>query len=129
MSVSWANIRLLTRKDIPKLKQIHERDYPDLEFFVDRPLLSAFVVEDDDKQIILAGGIEGIGEALLLTDKTQSRVKIGKALVQAQRFAMFTCANRNIQELYAFVHDEDYAKHLIKHGFEKREDMVLRMKL
>lgn len=123
------NIRLLTRKDEARLQAIHDRDYPNLEFFLRRPLLSAYVIEDDNEEIIMAGGVEGIGEALLLTDKTQSRIKIGKALVEAQRFSLFTCGQHNIQELYAFVDDEDYKKHLIQHGFQKREEMVLRMRL
>jgi hypothetical protein len=122
-------IRLLRKEDVPRLKEIHDRDYPDLEFFLDRPLLSAFVIEDEEDRIILAGGVEGIAESLLLTDKTQSRIKIGKALVEAQRFSLFTCGRHNVQELYAFVTDDDYAKHLIQHGFQKREDTVLRMRL
>lgn len=122
-------IRTLSNSDIPKLKEIHDRDYPELEFFLDRPLLSAFVIEDNDDKIVLAGGIEGIAESLLLTDKTQSRIKIGKALVEAQRYSLFTCGRHNIQELYAFVSDEEYADHLLRHGFEKRENIVLRMRL
>jgi hypothetical protein len=123
------NIRLLRKEDTPRLKEIHDRDYPDLEFFLDRPLLSAYVIEADDGEIIMAGGVEGIGEALLLTNKTQSRIKIGKALVEAQRFSLFTCGRHNIQELYAFVTETDYEKHLIQHGFKKREETVLRMRL
>ncbi len=124
-----SNIRLLRKEDIPRLKEIHDRDYPELEFFLNRPLLSVFVIEDDNEDIIMAGGVEGIGESLLLTDKTKSRIKIGKALVEAQRFSLFTCGRHNIQELYAFVTDGDYEKHLIQHGFEKRNEMVLRMRL
>lgn len=124
-----AKIRLLRKDDIPRLKFIHDRDYPELEFFLDRPLLSSFVIEDDDNEIIMGGGVEGIAEALILTDKTKSRIKIGKALVEAQRFSLYTCGRHNIQELYAFVTDNEYAKHLIQHGFEKREDEVLRMRL
>ena len=122
-------IRLLRKEDVPVLKAIHDRDYPSLEFFLDRPLLSAFVIEDENDKIILAGGIEGIAESLLLTNKTQSRIKIGKALVEAQRFSLFTCGRHNVQELYAFVDDEEYAKHLLQHGFEQRKDTVLRMRL
>lgn len=121
-------IRKLHRLDVPDLRKIHERDYPELEFFLDRPLLSAFVIEDERDEIVLAGGVEGIAEALLLTNKEQSRIKIGKALVEAQRHCLFTCGRHNIQELYAFVTDNDaYVKHLVKHGFEKREDTVLRI--
>lgn len=77
----------------------------------------------------MAGGIEGIAESLLLTDKTKSRIKIGKALVEAQQHCASICRRRNVQELYAFVHDKDYERHLIQHGFEKRDETVLRMRL
>ncbi len=57
-------IRLLRKEDVPRLKEIHDRDYPDLEFFLDRPLLSAFVIEDEEDRIIRAGGVEGTAESL-----------------------------------------------------------------
>ncbi len=114
-------------EDIPVLKAIHERDYPDLDFPLERDLLSAFVIENGHKEIIMAGGVEGIAEALLVTDKTKSRIQVGKALVEAQRFCMYTCGIFKIRELHAFVTDDEYAKHLIQHGFQKREETVLRM--
>ena len=119
-------IRSLEPSDIDYVRRIHNRDYPDLEFALDIPLMSAFIIEDDG-EMIMAGGVEAIAEAILVTDKTKSRIKIGKALVEAQRFAMFTCGRYNIRELHAFTNDQEYASHLIHHGFEKREETVLRM--
>lgn len=120
-------IRILKPDDVDKVRIIHERDYPDFDLPNFRSLMSAFIIEDDDDDMIMAGGVEAIGEALLVTDKTKSRIQIGKALVEAQRFAAFTCGLHNIRELHAFVTDAEYAEHLIQHGFEKREEMVLRM--
>jgi hypothetical protein len=120
-------MRTLMPSDIDYVRIIHERDYPDLDFPNFYSLMSAFIIEDDNGEMIMAGGVEAIGEALLITDKTKSRIKIGKALVEAQRFAMFTCGLFNIRELHAFVTDQEYAKHLIQHGFKKREETVLRM--
>ena len=77
----------------------------------------------------MGGGVEAIAEALLVTNKEKSRIKIGKALVEAQRFALFTCGQYHIRELHAFVTDDEYAKHLIQHGFHEREEKVLRMKV
>lgn len=121
-------IRNCTTKDIVQLRMIHDRDYPDLEFPFDYHLLSSFVIEDDGK-IIMGGGIQGSAEALLTTDKSCSRVKIGRALVEAQRNMMISCALNNLQELIAFVTDDEYAEHLIQHGFTEREEKVLRMKV
>ena len=121
------NIRTMREDDIEKLKIIHERDYPDLDFPDFHRLLSAFVIEDTKGNIIMGGGVEAIAEALLVTDKTKSRIQIGKALVEAQRYAMFTCGRLHIRELHAFVTNPEYAEHLIQHGFHKREETVLRM--
>lgn len=123
-------IRALTRSDIEQVRKIHERDYPDLEFPLSRPQLASAIIVDEDDSPVITVAVEGIAEALLVTDKSKSRIKIGKALVEAQRFAAFTCGRFNIQELHAFVSDnDDYVKHLIQHGFHKREETVLRMKL
>lgn len=123
------NIRNLKQDDLPALRAIHERDYPDLEFPLERDLYSAFVIENGRGEIVMGGGVEPIAEALLVTDKTKSRIQIGKALVEAQRFCMYTCGRFKIRELHAFVTDDEYAKHLIQHGFQKREEAVLRIKL
>lgn len=123
------NIRPLKTADLAALREIHERDYPDLEFPLERDLYSGFVIENGHGDIIMGGGVEPIAEALLVTDKTKSRIQIGKALVEAQRFCMYTCGRFHIRELHAFVTDEEYAKHLIQHGFQKREETVLRIKL
>lgn len=120
-------IRALKPSDLDYIRMIHERDYPDLDFSLQRPLLSAFVIDDENDEMIMAGGVEAIAEALLVTDKTKSRIKIGKALVEAQRFAMYTCGIHNIRELHAFTTDKQYASHLIQHGFHEREEQVLRM--
>lgn len=122
-------IRALQLDDIAKVRKIHERDYPDFDFPIFDALLTAFIIEDENNEIIMAGGVEPIGEALLVTDKTKNPFKIGRALVEAQRCAMYTCGRFNIRELHAFVTDPKYASHLIQHGFEKREETVLRIKV
>lgn len=77
----------------------------------------------------MAGGIQPTAEAFLLTDLDTSRIKIGKALVLAQRISEYTCRQFNIRELTAFVDDSNYAKHLIQHGFEDRKQIVLSMRI
>lgn len=121
-------IRSIKTSDLELIHQIHERDYPDLEEVDWNHLLSAFVIEDNN-ELIMAGGIEPIAEALLVTDKTKSRIKIGKALVEAQKFCKYICKEYAIRDLHAFTTNEEYAKHLIQHGFEKREELALRLKV
>ena len=120
-------VRGVEPEDIDKIRAIHERDYPDLDFPNFPALLSAFIIEDDDREIIMAGGVEALAEALLVTDKTKSRIKIGKALVEAQKVIVYTCNNYNIRELHAFTDNPNYARHLIQHGFNEREETVFRM--
>jgi hypothetical protein len=122
-------IRTLKSADIPQLRDIHERYYPDLDFPFDLALETECVIENDDGEILLAGGLELQAEALLVTDKSKNRVDLGRALVEVQRFFLYASGRLNARELYAFVTDDDYAKHLIQHGFDEREERVLRMKL
>lgn len=110
------NTRALNSDDIQVIKELHEKYYSEFQFPDFLHLLNAFVIEDDGG-IIMAGGIEHTAEAILVTNKDRSRIKIGKALVEAQRISMFTCAKFGIKELYAFVNNDEYANHLIQHGF------------
>jgi N-acetylglutamate synthase-like GNAT family acetyltransferase len=122
-------IRSVVKEDLEWIKELHKLYYSDLDMPDFNNLLSGFVIEDEKDEIIMAGGVEAIGEALLITDKSKSQIKIGRALVEAQRFAMFTCANFRIKELYAFTENENYKKHLKQHGFIERNEPVLRLKV
>ena len=122
-------LREFRSEDLKEVQRLHETYYPDFNFPEFFKLLCGFIVEDDDKSIILAGGVELIGEALLVTNKDKNRIKIGKSLVIAQGISQHICKRFDIRELHAFVTDDDYAKHLIQHGFERREEQVLRMRI
>lgn len=122
-------IRSVTKKDLEQIQELHNSYYSDLELPDFNNLLSGFVIEDENKEMVMAGGVEAIAEALLVTNKSMSRIKLGRALIEAKRFAMFTCANYRIRELYAFTENEDYKKHLIQHGFVERQEPVLRLKV
>ncbi len=114
-------IRRLGVNDIAHIQEIHEKYYSEFEFpdFFKRFLMQ-FAIVDENDEIIIAGGVRPIAETILVTDQTKSRIKIGKALIEAQRASMAACAFHNIDELHAFVTNENYASHLIKHGFERR---------
>lgn len=121
-------IRAYTPKDWDEVRKLHERYYDQFELPPFPSCLNAFIIEDENKEIVMAGAIEKVAEAMLVTNKAKSQVKIGKALVEAQRCSMFTCKVNGIRDLYAFVDMDVYARHLIKHGFaESNRALKLRI--
>ena len=121
--------RALTPNDIKKVLDLHKRHYNEFEFPEFDRMLNAFIIEDDNQEVIMAGGIEQVAESVLVTNKDMSRIKIGRALVEAQQIVAFTCKQFGIREVYAFVNNEEYAAHLIQHGFSKHGLTALSMKV
>lgn len=113
--------RAMKPEDIYEIRELHERFYPDLEFpnFLNK-FLCSFVLEDEDDGIVMAGGLQPIAEIVLVTNKDKSSVKIGRALVEAQNISLYIGKKFNLDELVAFVKNEEYARHLVKHGFYPR---------
>lgn len=109
--------RAIELRDLGKLKELHDKHYSQFEFPAFFRYLNSFVIEDNDGDIIMAGGIENVAEISLVTNKDKSRVAIGRALLETREIALFTCNKMGIKDLYAFVDNDDYAKHLIQHGF------------
>ncbi len=107
---------------------MHEAFFSDFEFPQFLRMLNAYVIEDDDG-IILAGGVELVGEAVLVTNKERNPHTIGRALLEAKQIAEFTCKKVGIRDLYAFVNNSNYAKHLIQHGFQSHELTTLSMRI
>jgi N-acetylglutamate synthase-like GNAT family acetyltransferase len=122
------NIRALKLNDLEEIKELHDRYYRHFEFPSFLNMLNAFVIEDNDGKIIMSGAVEKVAEAVLVTNKKQSEVKIGKALVEAQKCMTYTCDIHNIRDLYAFVDNDIYAKHLIQHGFIE-SDRALKLRI
>jgi len=122
------NSRPFTSLDYWKVKELHNKHYPEFEFPRFDEMLNAYVIEDE-QGIIMAGAIENVAEAVLVTNKDRSRVTIGRALVEAQKISLFTCKAFRIRELYAFVNNDEYAEHLIKHGFGRHGLTALSMKV
>ena len=115
--------RSMNPSDLAEVRKLHDKYYPEFNFPDFMHLLNAFVIEDTEG-IIMAGGVESIANVLLVTDKEQSRIKIGRALVEAQRIALFTAKKFGIKEIVAFVNNDEYAKHLIQHGFSESHKML-----
>ncbi len=121
-------IRPLLPTDLNEIRKLHEKYYSQFEFPPFHDCLNAFVIEDENKEIVIAGSVEAVAEAMLVTNKAKSEIKIGKALVEAQRCSVFTCKVNGIRDLYAFVDKDAYAAHLIKHGFIE-SDRALKLRI
>jgi hypothetical protein len=121
--------RPVTDKDIPRIKEIHEKYFPDLEFPNFHKLLLGFVIENPQGEIVMAGAVDLVADVHLITDASQSMISVGRALKQAQLVSMFACRKYQIDEMLAFVDNDNYARHLIKHGFEPRDRMALSMRV
>lgn len=115
------HFRRMTLEDIEEVRKLHEKYYSQWEFpnFFSNFLCNYIILDEDDK-IIMAGGVEPIAEQVLITNLEQSRIKIGRALVESKRIGMLACGKHGIHELHAFVDNDDYAQHLIQHGFTPR---------
>ncbi len=114
-------IRRLLDSDVEHIKELHERYYPNLDFpdFFHN-YLCRFAIVDSNDDIVIAGGVEPIAEAVIITDQSKSEITIGRALIEAQRACMFACGTHGINELHAFTDNIQYAKHLQQHGFTPR---------
>lgn len=114
--------RALTAEDLPEIKELHER-YFSREFTLPdfTRMLGGFVITDSNDRTIMAGGVQPIGEILLVTNKEHpSKTELGRALVEAQNISRYFATQCHISELVAFVKDEAYARHLRIHGFRER---------
>lgn len=124
-------IRALKEEDMEEIKSLHakyfEKDFEEPDF--SKGYLGAFVITDDDGKIVMAGGVRPIAETILVTDKERNPHMLGDALLEALRYSLFTCARFKIEELFAFVKDEHYGRHLRKYGFTEREGKALTWEL
>lgn len=120
--------RSITLNDLEKIKEINEINFPDIELPDFKKMLGGFIIEDENNNIVMAGGVKLISEALLVTNKDMSRIKVGKALVIAQGACIHISNAFGIKEVYAFTHDEKYTRHLIQHGFYEKEGKTLLMR-
>lgn len=110
----------MTKEDVPILEALSKKYFPEFEnpTFTDKDYLSKFVVMNNEREIIIGGGIRQTAECILVTDKSKNVHSIGEALLNALRFSKSVCQMRHIELLYAFIQNENYKKHLIEHGFD-----------
>ena len=130
MVLKMPSIRPVLETDIARIKRFHMKYFRDLEFPDFRRLLCGFVIQNKDGKFLMAGGVQLKGEAILVTDVSQDKTQLGRALVIAQGACIHTCQRFNVDELLAFVdNNPGYVKHLIQHGFQERDEKVLSMQV
>jgi hypothetical protein len=114
-------IRALREDDIPKLHAIWKKHYANEFLFPDflKHFLHAFLAEDEDGQIITAGGVRVLSEAVLITDKDKSPITRYKALCKMLHVAEFVANSNKFDQLHAFVRDETWERTLQKHDFHE----------
>jgi hypothetical protein len=119
------NVRGMKQEDIPKLREIHEKHFSDLEFpdFMNG-FYCGFIVEDENG-IIVGGGLRPSAEVLIVTDKERDIITIGRALAETQKASLYVGNRFGLNELVAFVENNDaYARHLVRHGFYPRPNAL-----
>lgn len=121
-------VRPVKETDIEAIRTLHNEYYPEFAFPDFYHLLCGWVIEDDTG-IVMAGGVEMCAEALLVSNQAKSNIKLGRALLISQGIVGHTCEQFGIENAYAFVNRDDYAKHLIKHGFVERFERALLMRI
>lgn len=113
--------RGITIKDMEELYDLHRRFFPEFDPppFADIDVIDAFVIENENK-IVMGGLVRKIAETIIVTDKEANPHTLGEALLLAQNHSLEICRQEEIELLHAFVKDENYKKHLLKHGFSPR---------
>ena len=116
------NIRAICNRDIDQLVEIWKTHFSDefsLEDFFSGLKFSCLAEEDG--KIISAAGIRPINEIVMLTDKSASNFVRGKAFLE-----LLGCMRKfNPEQLHAFIQDEVWKKHLLKHGFRLTKGQAL----
>lgn len=112
----------LTPEDIPAIRELYDKYFAQDFNFPDflKGYFCAFKITDDSDKLVMAGGVRPIAETVLITDKEANVHTVGEALLEALNISRYVCEKYNIDYLHAFVKDQNYAKHLVKHGFHPR---------
>lgn len=113
------NIRAINPNDINQLRIIHSKFFKD-EFDFPNFLnnyLCAYLVTNDNDEIIVAGGVKTIAESVILTNMDLSVRERMIGLRSIQQVNQFVCNKFNYNELHAFVQNDDWAHHLTNVGF------------
>lgn len=112
-------VRALNKDDINQLESIHAQHFS-TEFDIDNfnhLIEQAFVVEKHG-DIICAGGIKSLAEAVLITDLSKNEFDRVKALKEALKIFKFIAHRTGHDSIHAFIQDDKWCGHLKNEGFE-----------
>lgn len=116
------NIQVLMPTDEPDLRLIHDKFYKD-EFsfpnFFDKFIVAASVKDKDDN-IICAGGVRTICEAVIVTNKDIEIEQRREALLKILNLSEFASGRVGYKSIHAqILNNPKWEQHLIKYGFQK----------
>lgn len=122
-------IRSIVKEDFEQLRSIYDRYYKDDFPFPDflKHYLAAFIITDEDEQIVTAGGIRVIAEVVAITDKSLSLRKRVRALKEFNVASQFIAASNGFNNLNAFVKGSDWKSQLKRVGFKSEEVLQLEL--
>lgn len=114
-------IRELRKDDLKELKKIHEKFYKEEFDFPDffQKFLCAFVSENENGQIVSAGGVRTLTESVFVTNKDIPIKERRDALYDLLHVSLYVCQRNNYDSLHAFIQDKKWLRHLKKVGFNK----------
>lgn len=124
-------IRALLKRDLIDVKNIHEKFYSkEFDFSEFNRFITGFVAIDKFDKIIVAGGVRSIAEAVIVTDKDASVETRIDALNEFLNTAKEVSSEAGYNQLHAFIQDDKWMRHLIKHGFNPTvgKSLVLNVK-
>lgn len=121
------DIRALRPNDIDKLRDIYEKYYSNDFLFPDflNNFLCAFVVTDDNNNIITGGGIRLIAESVIVTDQNYPIKERRKALYQVLDASEFITRRSGLDKLHAVTDNNKWKQHLNKVGFHSRGSFLV----
>lgn len=115
------NIRPLTQEDLPEVERIHSKYFSDEFAFPNfsNNFMCKFVIEDDDGEIVCAGGVRAIAEIIMITDQDITTREKRDSLMKSLNTAIYMSARNGFDQLHAFVQGDTWNNILRKVGFKK----------
>lgn len=107
-------IRTYELHDEITVKRIHEKYYKE-EFSAPKftnKFLCAFVIENNEGDIVSIGGVRPILESVIVTDKDKSPKERMDALYSMLEASAFVGTRHGFDQLHAFIHDPKWSNRL-----------------
>lgn len=123
-------IRALKPDDIESLQVIHRKWFDkDFGFFDFLNGCSLVVTDDNDGSIVCAGGARRIAEIVMVTNKDYPTRNRRKAVYDLMYAIAHLTRLEGFNQIHAFIHDENWERHLIKAGFRPTSGKAMYLNL